>query len=119
MGWLKLSIFSWLGILAVTLFATEKWITWSLLMTGITAIAILDHIKRDYWRKLGIATADGNLPILGHMMNSMNTKVMAWEPTDKNYQMHKKSKYFGFYFLWQPNLTITDPEVVKQITIKD
>jgi len=119
MGWLKLSIFSWLGLLSVTLFLTEKWITWTLLVIGITSISILDHINRDYWRKLGIVTADGSLPILGHMLQIMNPKVFAWELNEKNYQKHKDSKYYGQYLLWQPNLLITDPEVVKQVMIKD
>ncbi|CAL4141423.1 unnamed protein product, partial [Meganyctiphanes norvegica] len=72
-----------------------------------------------YWRKLGIITADGSLPILGHFMTFLDTKSLAWEFLDSNYVRYKESKYFGSYFFWSPNLIITDPEVVKSVTIKD
>ncbi|CAL4111727.1 unnamed protein product, partial [Meganyctiphanes norvegica] len=119
MGWLKNSIFSWLGVMGVTLFVSPQWVTWTLLITGITALAIMDHTNRGYWRKLGIITADGSLPILGHFFTFMDTKKLAWEFLDSNYVRYKESKYFGSYFFWSPNLIITDPEVVKSVMIKD
>jgi len=120
MGWLKTSIYTWLGILCITLYLTEKWVTWSLLITGMTAIGILDHIKRGYWRKLGIFTLEkNNFPIFGHLISAMQMKELAWTPTDKVYKEHKDKKYIGSYLFWSPGLLITDPEIVKQVTIKD
>lgn len=119
MGWLKSSIFTWLGALALALYATDKWVTATLFVTGITAFAILDHTKRRYWEKLGIFTAEKSVPIFGHLLESMDNNVLVWEPTDKLYRKHKDKKYIGNYLLWSPTLLVTDPEIAKAITIKD
>merc|ERR1711962_441407 len=102
MGWVKSSIFTWLGLLALALYATDKWVTGTLFITGITAIAILDHIKRGYWKRLGIYTAEGDVPIFGHMLLAFDTKVYAWENTERVYQENKDKKYIGSYGFWYP-----------------
>ncbi|CAL4066988.1 unnamed protein product [Meganyctiphanes norvegica] len=119
MGWLKTSIFSWLGLMGVALFVSQQWVTWTLLITGITALAYLDHKNRGYWRKHGIITADGSVPIFGHLLKSFDNSRMVWEYTNSIYEKYKNSTYVGTYLMWSPSLLITDPEVVKQVTIKD
>jgi len=119
MGWLKTSIFSWLGLMVVALFVSQQWVTWTLLITGITALAYLDHKNRGYWKKHGIVTADGSIPILGHLLSSMDNSRMAWEYANDLYEKYKKSTYIGTYAFWSPSLLITDPEIVKQVMIKD
>lgn len=74
-----------------------------------------DH---DYFEKIGIAF-DKPFPLVGNTLNLVLQKESVIGITEKQYQKFKKFQIYGFFNFLKPAFTITDPELIKKITVKD
>ena len=75
-----------------------------------------------YWQKLGVKTPPitflvGNHPLL-HLDVILQRRNIN-EILAKQFQMFKKERFYGVYFLHNPSIVINDADLVKQITVKD
>ncbi|XP_066257290.1 cytochrome P450 9e2-like [Euwallacea similis] len=83
------------------------------LMLWAKFIRPLDHFAR-----LGVKQTTP-LPFLGDQW-FLTLRIMSFSDlTLRIYNMYKKSRYVGFHQLTRPALVLKDPELIKQITIKD
>jgi len=71
-----------------------------------------------YFEKIGVPY-DKPLPLFGNTLNILMKKESFIDLTRKSYYNFKESRVFGFFNFKQTNYYITDPELVKRITIKD
>ncbi|XP_044253639.1 cytochrome P450 9e2-like [Tribolium madens] len=71
-----------------------------------------------HWTKRGVA--QGNpVPIFGHMLSTILRKQSFSEMIQMVYNIAPDSRYCGMYQFFQPLLVLRDPELIKQITVKD
>jgi cytochrome P450 family 6 len=89
-----------------------------LLIGAFTALYFFIRGKLSYWKNLGIAHDEpslllGNLDGVGQTVH-LSTKIQVI------YEKHKiGNKLCGFYLLQSPRLIIIDPELIKNIIVKD
>ncbi|KAG5678223.1 hypothetical protein PVAND_007915 [Polypedilum vanderplanki] len=89
-------------IIIFLLFLIYKWLT-------------SDH---DYFKKINVPF-DRPLPLVGNLLGIVLQKESIVEITTRNYYKYKDYKVYGFFNFLQPSFMITDPELIKKITIKD
>lgn len=81
---------------------------------GIVLMYFYFKNKHSYWKRLGIKGPPTTF-IFGNMLDAMFSDFMA-----KQLEWLKSyGKYYGYYLGTKPVLAIGDPEVVRQICIKD
>lgn len=77
---------------------------------------IIESFK--FWSKHNISTIEPKFP-LGNL-NDVGTKIHFVDAVREIYEKFKKSeKLAGFYFFTSPRLIIIDPDLIKQILVKD
>ena len=97
--------------------------TWSLDLLVIIAILLLIAYllmmkNYQYWKNRGVVQIDP-IPIFG---NFAKCCFMKMSPGNFFKELYKKSEglpYMGFYIINKPCLFLRDPELIKQILVKD
>jgi cytochrome P450 family 9 len=90
----------WLTLLLILL--AYKWLT-------------SDH---DYFKKINIPF-EKPLPLVGNLLKIMLQKESIVEITTKSYYKFKHNKIYGMFNFLQSSFVLTDPEVIKTITVRD
>lgn len=93
-------MFLWL--ILIVLFFAFRWLT-------------KDH---DYFEKIGIPF-EKPLPLVGNTLKLVLQKESIIDITERQYQKFKKFQIYGFFNFLQPTFMLTDPELIKRITVKD
>lgn len=91
-----------------------------LLYIGIIILVLLIFWKvscsNNYWKRKGVIQKDP-FPILGE--DSIFRINCFAHIIQRAYNLAPKSRYVGVYQMLRPILMIKDPELIKQITVKD
>ncbi|XP_043253417.1 cytochrome P450 9e2-like [Colletes gigas] len=86
------------------------------LFVGALALFVLYLInKYTYWKRQGIPTAKGLIPLLGHYLPLVTIKSSASELNRKIYENAKNCSMIGLYKITSPVLLIRDPQLVKTV----
>ncbi|XP_076235757.1 uncharacterized protein LOC143180108 [Calliopsis andreniformis] len=89
--------------------------TWVTLAAGALILLIIYFLNQyTYWKRHGIPTAKGCLPVVGHMLPIINAKLNHGCLITKFYQENEASMV-GFYALWKPVLLVREPSLVKTV----
>ncbi|XP_023934742.1 probable cytochrome P450 6a14 [Bicyclus anynana] len=104
MALLKLHFFSYEVLLATVLF--------------LLIIYLWFLYKFTYWSKRGVLGPKPVFPF-GNIEKVVRRKDQFFQPFCDNYYKYKHLPYVGMYCFNQPVLSINDPELAKQILIKD
>ncbi|XP_032684429.1 cytochrome P450 6k1-like [Odontomachus brunneus] len=99
---------------------TSYWTLDSLmiLITLVLAAYLYMTRKFNYWKKRGVFEIKP-LPFFGNLMNTMLFKESSGLVLKNLYNKSKGQRYIGFYVLDKPCLLIRDPEIIKNILVKD
>ncbi|EFA09240.1 cytochrome P450 9e2 [Tribolium castaneum] len=84
-------------------------------------IAISYHQLRryhKYWSEKGVQQGDP-LPLFGHCLGTTLQKQSLSEFIQMSYNVAPDARYCGIYQFYSPILIVRDPELIKQITVKD
>ncbi|XP_046671766.1 probable cytochrome P450 6a13 isoform X1 [Homalodisca vitripennis] len=77
------------------------------------------HTKNyNYWKNLGVPYKEGTFPF-GSIKELTLRKAHAAEAYNKVYKEFQGERFFGLIENGKPSLVIRDPELVKQILVKD
>ena len=82
----------------------------------ISLLTFWIHKKMNYWSERGIPQTEVKWPWNDEFLTKkkhLNDLYLEHSQTFKNVP------FYGTYFLVQPQLVITDPDIVKQIFVKD
>lgn len=98
----------------------------NLLTTSATCLAILFGIfyvwakyKLSYWQRLGVPSLPTNL-FFGNFKEALLLRISAGYHLGRLYNEVKSDEPFvGVYVMQKPFLLLRDPEIIKQILIKD
>ncbi|XP_053683436.1 probable cytochrome P450 6g2 [Sabethes cyaneus] len=73
-----------------------------------------------YWPRVDVPYVPGK-PLVGNFLDALRQKKSTFELMDELYQNEavRKSKLFGISIMLQPALVLRDPELIKQVFIKD
>jgi len=72
----------------------------------------------NFWQKLGIPYVKPT-PFVGNIKNCVLLKTTIGEQLQKIYNEHSDKPYVGIFSFSKPSLSIRDPELVKNIMVKD
>lgn len=93
-----------------------------LLYIGIIIIILLIYWKisrlNNYWKRKGIIQKDP-FPIFGENAGMVFRTSSFADIIQETYNISPNLRYIGVYQMMQPILMIRDPELIKQITVKD
>jgi cytochrome P450 family 6 len=94
----------------------------SFLFYLILAVPIIIYflIKRryNYWKNCGFIQIEPEFPF-GNL-KGVGTKITSCEALDVHYKKYKtKAPVVGIYSFFTPNLMVTDPELLKNILVRD
>ncbi|XP_053974846.1 probable cytochrome P450 28d1 [Hylaeus volcanicus] len=88
----------------------------STVILGAVALLILYLInKYTYWKKQGIPTAKGLVPLVGHVLPLTTMKSSVSEFNRQMYEEGKNHSMIGYYKITSPKLLIRDPRLVKTV----
>ena len=92
------------------------------LITFITAtfLGLYFHFTRNFtfWQKLGIPYVKPT-PFVGNLKDCVLMKTTIGEQLQRIYREHSDKPYVGIFSFDKPSLLIRDPELVKNILVKD
>ncbi|KAK1131285.1 hypothetical protein K0M31_017572 [Melipona bicolor] len=71
------------------------------------------YLKHNYWKRNGIPTVKGCVPLLGHMLPIITKRMNFAEFTRLAYEEHKDHSMIGIYKGTRPVLIVRDPNLVK------
>jgi cytochrome P450 family 6 len=71
-----------------------------------------------FWHKLGIPYVKPT-PFVGNLKDSVLLKTTVGEQLQRIYHEHSDKLYVGIFTFDKPSLLIRDPEIVKNILVKD
>lgn len=92
---------------------------WLILLAILIAFACFHIYKNvNYWRDRNVTHARC-LPILGNLTGSLFRTRSFPEDVQHYYKMFPDAKYIGIHQFSTPLLMVRDPELLKQITVKD
>ncbi|XP_069187504.1 cytochrome P450 9e2-like isoform X2 [Procambarus clarkii] len=72
----------------------------------------------NYWSSRGIPTPP-YLPFLGHMHRQLSWSVPRWIFFDEVYYRYRSARVCGLYEFFRPVLMVTDPDLLRNIFVKD
>ncbi|XP_064122320.1 cytochrome P450 6k1-like [Macrobrachium nipponense] len=93
-------------------------ITLALVALLVTSLWLYSKHRLSYWAKRGILSPP-TLPLLGNFVDIVMGKPGRWTFDEKVYRNYTKEGLGGAYVLLSPVLYISDPEMIKQILVKD
>ena len=92
----------------------------SLLVLILTLFYFYSVRNRNYWKNQGIETAPGFLPLFGHVLSVILVRSNLSTVCNELYKNWlPKRNILGIFFLTKPMLIVRDPELIKNILIKD
>nr|XP_053638108.1 cytochrome P450 9e2-like [Cherax quadricarinatus] len=91
---------------------------WLLVAGVVMAAWAYSRWRHSYWSSRGVSTPP-YLPFLGHMHKLLSSSQSRWLYFDEVYQKFGGSTLSGLYELFRPVLMIGDPELLKNIFVKD
>ncbi|KAF2901229.1 hypothetical protein ILUMI_04957, partial [Ignelater luminosus] len=93
---------------------------WILVVIGLLSVLVYYKILRlyKYWEQKGISFVKP-VPFIGNMGTFLAQKQSFPHFLQDLYNAHPKQRCVGCYLFFQPTLMIRDPELIKQITVKD
>lgn len=84
----------------------------------ILAIYYWSTANHNHWKRLGVP-GPAPLPLVGNMGPFFLGKKAMAERQEEMYQEWKNEPFFGFYNSRMPVLMIVDPDLIRQVLIKD
>ena len=87
----------------------------SLAVGALILLIIYLRNKYTYWKRHGIPSAEGVIPLFGHLLPLVTNRLHYTEFIKNIYETFKDSSMVGFYILTSPALLIRDPRLVKTI----
>jgi cytochrome P450 family 6 len=91
---------------------------WVLAAVGLTAIYVYFKVSFSYWKKRGVPTLNPTAPF-GDFGAVIFTRKNVSEIMNKCYKEFHGKKFGGLYNFTMPILLVRDPEVIKDILVKD
>ncbi|XP_071793761.1 cytochrome P450 3A24-like [Asterias amurensis] len=88
-------------------------VTWVLVIGIVTLVAWYDWWSHQYFQRLGIPVAD-YVPVFGNILQWRHGFHQTFADFAKKY-----GKVFGMYDFRKPLLIVTDPEIVRNVCIKN
>ncbi|KAK9305473.1 hypothetical protein QLX08_003493 [Tetragonisca angustula] len=73
------------------------------------------YLKYNYWKRNGIPTVRGCVPVLGHMLPMITKRMNFSEFIRLAYEEHKDHSMVGMYKGTRPVLIVRDPNLVKTV----
>ncbi|KAF7994760.1 hypothetical protein HCN44_004232 [Aphidius gifuensis] len=101
-----------------TIFFTMAYILIILLLTLIFLSYIYMKRNFSYWKKKGV-TFVSPWPLFGNLFDLITSKKSAGQFFDDIYNNSSDQPYVGFFGLDKPMLVIRDPEIIKNVLVKD
>ncbi|XP_074097092.1 cytochrome P450 6k1-like [Cotesia typhae] len=101
-------------------FAIKNWIlNCVILLSTLVIIAYLYMTRKfKYWKKRGVAEIPP-IPFVGNFGNCLMTKRSGGQWAQDMYEWSSGLPYMGFYVFDRPFLLVRDPEIIKNILVKD
>jgi cytochrome P450 family 6 len=91
---------------------------WVLAAVGLTAIYVYFKVSFSYWKKRGVPILNPTPPF-GDIGAVIFTRKNASELINECYKEFDGKKFGGLYNFTMPILLVRDPEVIKDILVKD
>ncbi|XP_068970847.1 cytochrome P450 9e2-like [Bombus flavifrons] len=86
------------------------------LLTGLfLLLCFYFYLRYNHWKRYGIPTAKGCVPILGHMLPVLMKKIHFGQFIQKIYDEHKDYSMVGIYNGTTPSLILREPNLVKSV----
>ncbi|KAK1131302.1 hypothetical protein K0M31_017589 [Melipona bicolor] len=85
----------------------------ALLASAFSLLCFYLYPKHNYWKRNGIPTVRGCVPLLGHMLPMITKRINFAEFMRLAYEEHKDHSMFGIYKGTRPVLIVRDPNLVK------
>ena len=103
---------------SIVLFSRME-VTYVLATTVATLVTIYYFLiwNYNYWKKQGIPSASGVIPLFGHMWSVLSLQESFPSLCEKLYKKHSNSSMVGFFQLKTPTLLLRDPELVNHILV--
>lgn len=90
-----------------------------ILFTALFVVAYLYMTRKfNYWKKRGVVEVTP-LPFIGNFKECITMEKSAGEFLREMYERHKDAPYVGFYIFDKPFLLVRDPELIRNILVKD
>ncbi|KAK4327904.1 hypothetical protein Pmani_001654 [Petrolisthes manimaculis] len=91
----------------------------TLLLLALLLVCVLWYSRgrHNYWANRGIPSTPA-LPVIGHAHQLFLNKY-PWEMFERDYKLHSRIGLYGRYEMFSPVLVVTDPDLLKQILVKD
>ncbi|XP_066978648.1 cytochrome P450 3A31-like [Macrobrachium rosenbergii] len=93
-------------------------VTVSLLVILVATFWLYNKHKFSYWAKRGVLSPP-TIPFFGHLTEMVSTKRGRWVYDNEIYRDYNKNGLIGTYNFYSPILYVCDPEMIKNIFIKD
>ena len=102
----------------VTIFESLTFYLFSIITA--TFLGLYFHFTRNFtfWQKLGIPYVKPT-PFVGNLKDCVLMKTTIGEQLQRIYNEHSDKPYVGIFSFDKPSLLIRDPELVKNILVKD
>ncbi|XP_069702403.1 probable cytochrome P450 6a14 [Periplaneta americana] len=84
----------------------------------LAAIYVYFKVCHSYWQKLGVPTLPTSIPF-GNFQNLVFSKKSPFAYVTELHNAFEGHKVGGIYSLDRPSLILRDPEVIKQVLVKD
>ncbi|KAK8741858.1 hypothetical protein OTU49_002428 [Cherax quadricarinatus] len=91
---------------------------WLLVAGVVMAAWAYSRWRHSYWSSRGVSTPP-YLPFLGHIHKILSLSQSRWHYFDEVYHKYGGSTFSGLYELFHPVLMIGDPDLLKNILVKD
>ncbi|KAK9305475.1 hypothetical protein QLX08_003495 [Tetragonisca angustula] len=87
----------------------------ALLVGAFSLLCFYLYLKHNYWKKNGIPTVRGCVPVLGHMLPMITKRMNFSESIRLGYEEHKNHSMVGMYKGTKPVLIVRDLNLVKTV----
>ncbi|XP_051157195.1 cytochrome P450 9e2-like [Leptopilina boulardi] len=89
-------------------------------IVGAIGLLLFTYRYRNYWKRQGVIPHIKPVPLFGNTLDVMFKRSLSGpEFINKIYQLFQKAKYTGIMMFHTPLIVLQDPELIKEICIKD
>ncbi|XP_050716925.1 cytochrome P450 3A41-like isoform X2 [Eriocheir sinensis] len=92
--------------------------TWLLLATLAVLAWLYSRWRHSFWSSRGVPSPPA-LPFIGHFHKEYFIDAQGVEFIKENYKKHYHSMMFGMYDFFNPVLVIFDPDMIKNVMVRD
>ncbi|KOX73615.1 Cytochrome P450 9e2 [Melipona quadrifasciata] len=85
----------------------------ALLVGAFSLLCFYLYLKHNYWKRNGIPTVRGCVPLVGHLLPTITKRMNFIEFIRLAYEEHKDHSMVGMYKGTRPVLIVRDPSLVK------